>query len=245
MSRGRPITLLAGAALMPLTALAVAACGGGGSATAATKAPTSAATKAPKSAAPHAPTVRVAKTHLGKALVDSRGRTLYLFTKDAGMKSACSGECAIAWPPLRASGKPTVSGGAKASLVGTTMRSDGKLQVTYNGHPLYSFVKDTKSGDTNGEALTAFGGSWFAVSPAGKRIATQPSRSGGGSSSRPAAPAAPPAPKKVPQPAAPAAPKSSPAPSKPPSASNGIPQNNGGDQDSDNNGGPDDGDGGI
>jgi predicted lipoprotein with Yx(FWY)xxD motif len=245
MSRGRPITLLAGAALMPLTALAVAACGGGGSATAATKAPTSAATKAPKSAAPHAPTVRVAKTHLGKALVDSRGRTLYLFTKDAGMKSACSGACAIAWPPLRASGKPTVSGGAKASLVGTTMRSDGKLQVTYNGHPLYSFVKDTKSGDTNGEALTAFGGSWFAVSPAGKRIATQPSRSGGGSSSRPAAPAAPPAPKKVPQPAAPAAPKSSPAPSKPPSASNGIPQNNGGDQDSDNNGGPDDGDGGI
>jgi predicted lipoprotein with Yx(FWY)xxD motif len=243
MSRGRPTTLLAGAALMPLTALAVAACGGGGSATAATKEPTSAATKAPKSAAPHAPTVRVAKTHLGKALVDSRGRTLYLFTKDAGMKSACSGACATAWPPLRASGKPTVSGGAKASLVGTTMRSDGKLQVTYNGHPLYSFVKDTKSGDTNGEALTAFGGSWFAVSPAGKRIATPPSRSGGGSSSsRPAAPAEPPAPKKAPQPAAP---KSSPAPKKPPSASNGIPQNNGGDQDSDNNGGPDDGDGGI
>ena len=232
MSRSRPITLLAGAALMPLTALAVAACGGGGSATAATKAPTSAATNAPKSAAPHAPTVRVAKTRLGKALVDSRGRTLYLFTKDSGMKSACSGACAIAWPPLRASGKPTVSGGAKASLVRTTTRSDGKPQVTYNGHPLYGFIKDTKSGDTNGEGLTAFGGSWFAISPAGKRIASQPSKSGrGSSSSRPAAPAAPP--------------KSSPAPKKPPSASNGIPQNNGGDQDSDNNGGPDDGDGGI
>jgi len=244
MSRSRPITLFAGAALMPLTALAVAACGGGGSATAATSKPTTAATPAPKSAAAHAPSVRVAKTRLGKALVDSRGRTLYLFTKDSGMKSACSGACAIAWPPLRASGKPTVSGGAKASLVGTTMRSDGKLQVTYNGRPLYSFVKDTKSGDTNGEALTAFGGSWFAVSPAGKRIATQPSRSGGGSSSRPAAPAAPPAPK-APQPTAPPAPKSSPAPKKPPSASNGIPQNNGGDQDSDNNGGPDDGDGGV
>jgi predicted lipoprotein with Yx(FWY)xxD motif len=233
MSRRRPITFLAGAALMALTALAVAACGRGGSATAANKAPTSAATPAPKSAAPHAPTVRVAKTRLGKVLADSRGRTLYLFTKDSGTKSACSGACATAWPPLRATGKPTVSGGAKAALVGTTTRSDGKPQVTYNGHPLYSFVKDTKSGDTNGEGLTAFGGSWFAVSPAGKRIATQPSKSGrGSSSSRPAAPAAPPAP------------KSSPAPKKPPSTS-GIPQNNGGDQDSDNNGGPDDGDGGI
>ena len=246
MNHRRPITFLAGAALMPLTALAVAACGSGGSATAATKAPTSAATPAPKSAAPHAPTVRVAKTRLGKVLVDSRGRTLYLFTKDSGTKSACSGACATAWPPLRASGKPTVSGGAKASLVRTTTRSDRKPQVTYNGHPLYGFIKDKKSGETNGEGLTAFGGSWFAISPAGKRIATQPSRSGGGSSSsRPAAPAAPPAPKKAPQPAAPAAPKSSPAPKKPPSASNGIPQNNGGDQDSDNNGGPDDGDGGI
>jgi predicted lipoprotein with Yx(FWY)xxD motif len=245
MSRSRPITLLAGAALMPLTALAVAACGGGGSATAAANKPTTAATPAPKSAAPHAPTVRVAKTRLGKALVDSRGRTLYLFTKDSGTKSTCTGACATAWPPLRATGKPTVGGGAKASQVGTTTRSDGTQQVTYNGHPLYSFVKDTKSGETNGEGLTAFGGSWFALSQAGKRIASQPSKSGrGSSSSRPAASAAPPAPK-APQPTAPPTPKSSPAPKKPPSASNGIPQNNGGDQDSDNNGGPSDGDGGI
>ena len=254
MNRRRPIAFLAGAALMPLTALAVTACGSGGSATAATKAPTSTATKtptsaptpAPQSAAPHTATVRVAKTRLGKVLVDSRGRTLYLFTKDSGTKSACSGACATAWPPLRASGKPTVSGGAKASLVGTTTRSDGKPQVTYNGHPLYSFIKDKKSGDTNGEGLTAFGGSWFAVSAAGKRVASQPSNSGGGSSSsRSGAPAAPPAPKKAAPPAAAPAPKPAPAQKKPPSASNGIPQNNGGDQDSDNNGGPDDGDGGI
>jgi len=243
MNRSRPITFLAGAALMPLTALAVAACGSGGSATASSNKPTTAATPAPKSAAPHAPTVRVATTRLGKVLVDSRGRTLYLFTKDSGTKSTCSGACATAWPPLRATGKPTDSGEAKGSLVGTTTRSDGKPQVTYNGHPLYRFVKDTKSGDTNGEGLTAFGGSWFAVSPTGKRIAGQKSKSGdGSSSSRAAAPAAPAAPKQAPQPAAP---KSSPAPKKPPSASNGIPQNNGGDQDSDNNGGPDDGDGGI
>ena len=216
MSRSRPITLLAGAALMPLTALAVAACGGGGSATAATKAPTSAATKAPKSAAPHAPTIRVAKTRLGKALVDSRGRTLYLFTKDSGTKSTCSGACATAWPPLRATGKPTVSGGAKASQVGTTMRSDGKQQVTYNGHPLYRFVKDTKSRDTNGEGLTAFGGSWFALSPAGNQVSAKQS-----AKSRP------------------------PAPKVSPPSQNGIPQNGGGDGDSDNFGGPNDGDGSI
>ena len=181
MSRGTPITLLAGAALMPLTALSVAACGSGGSATAATKAPTSAATPAPKSAAPHAPTVRVAKTRLGKVLVDSRGRTLYLFTKDSGTKSACSGACATAWPPLRASGKPTVSGGAKASLVRTTTRSDGKPQVTYNGHPLYGYQGDSKPGDTNGQDVDGFGAPWYVLSPAGNEITTALASSGGGS----------------------------------------------------------------
>jgi predicted lipoprotein with Yx(FWY)xxD motif len=241
VTRRRPIVFLAGAAPMALTALAVTACGGGGTATAAPKS----AAPVSKPAAPHA-TVRVAKTGLGRVLVDSRRRTLYLFTKDSGTKSTCSGACATAWPPVRASGKPTVGGAARASLVGTTTRSDGKPQVTYNGHPLYRFVKDKKSGDTNGEGLTAFGGSWFAISAAGKPIANPPSKSGGGApSSRHAAPAAPPAPKKAPQPAAPPAPKSSPPSKTPPSASNGIPQNNGGDQDSDNNGGPDDGDGGV
>jgi predicted lipoprotein with Yx(FWY)xxD motif len=244
MHRSRPITLLTGAALIPLTALAVAGCGGGGSATAASKAPAAAATPAaatpaPKSGTPHGPTVRVATTRLGKVLVDARGRTLYLFTKDSGTKSTCSGACAGAWPPALVTGKPTVGGGAKASQVGTTKRSDGTHQVTYHGHPLYRFVQDTKSGDTNGEGLTAFGGGWFVVSPAGKRIAGPAPKSGGGSSSSPyAAPAATPAPKTATQP--PAA-----KPKKPQAPSNGIPQNNGGDQDADNNGGPDDGDGGI
>jgi predicted lipoprotein with Yx(FWY)xxD motif len=220
MSRSRPITLLAGGALMPLTALAVAACGGGGSATAASSTHTSAANPPAKSAAAPAPTVRDAKTRLGKALVDSRGRTQYLFTKDSGTTSACSGACATAWPPLRASGKPTVSGAAKASQVATTTRSDGKPQVTYAGHPLYRFVKDTKPGDTNGEGLTAFGGSWFAISPTGKRIANQASESGGGSSSsHAAAPAASPAPKKAVQPAAPSAPKKAVQPAAPPAGS--------------------------
>ena len=110
------------------------------------------------------------RTSLGKILVDSRGRTLYLFKKDSGKKSTCFGACATAWPPLRAHGKPTVGGGARASKVGTTRRSDGKPQVTYNGHPLYLFVQDKKPGDTHGEGLSAFGARWFAVSPAGRQV---------------------------------------------------------------------------
>jgi predicted lipoprotein with Yx(FWY)xxD motif len=122
--------------------------------------------------------VKVAKTSLGKILVDSQGRTLYEFTKESGTTSECSGTCATAWPPLRANGKPTVGSGANASLVGTTAPSDGGAQVTYSGHPLHLFVKDTKSGDVNGEGVTAFGGSWFAVSPAGNRV-SPPSKAGG------------------------------------------------------------------
>jgi len=212
---------------IPITLLA-------GSATAARHVPKPTAARAPQPASRHVPTVHVAKTGLGKVLVDSRGRTLYLFTKDSGTNSTCSGACATAWPPLHASGKTTVGGGAKASLVGSTGRSDGTPQVTYNGHPLYTFIMDKKPGDTNGDGLTAFGGSWFAVSAAGKQVSSQASTSASGASSSPA-----------PAPAATPAPTSTPAPTKPPSASNGIPQNNGGDQDSDNNGGPDDGDGGI
>ena len=181
MSRSRPITLLAGAALMPLTGLALAACGGGGSATAAANKPATAATPAPRSAAPHAPTVRVAKTRLGKVLVDSRGRTLYLFTKDSGTKSTCSGACATAWPPLRATGKPTIGSGADASLVSTTSRPGGTKQVTYNGHPLYLFKSDSGPGDTNGQGLSAFGGSWYALTPAGDQVSGTSSSSGGGS----------------------------------------------------------------
>jgi predicted lipoprotein with Yx(FWY)xxD motif len=238
MSRSTPISVLAGAALLSLTALGATACGGGSSARAASP-PKLAAARAPASPARHAPTVRVRKTRLGTILVDPRGRTLYLFKRDSGTKSACFGACATAWPPLRAGSKPVAGHGAKASLVGTTGRSDGRPQVTYNGHPLYTFVMDTKAGETNGEGLTAFGGRWFVVSPAGKQISHSTSKSTRGASSSPAgAPAATPAPTTAAPPAPTAAPTST------PSAANGIPQDNGGDHDSDNNGGPDDGDGG-
>jgi predicted lipoprotein with Yx(FWY)xxD motif len=142
--------------------------------------------------------VSTAKTSLGRIVVNSKGRTLYLFEKDRKGKSACSGQCAGFWPPLITHGKPRAIGGTRASLIGTTRRADGRLQVTYKHHPLYTFVKDKRAGQTNGEGVNAFGGSWDAISPAGTKI-----------------------------------------------EKNAIPQNNGGDGDSDNNGGPSDGDGNI
>jgi predicted lipoprotein with Yx(FWY)xxD motif len=175
MTRSRSISFLASAAAVPLIALA-AGCGGSGNNGA------TAATTAPKTASGNPATVSAANEgNLGTILVDSTGRTLYMFQKDSGTKSACFGACAGAWPPLRANAKPTVGGGANASLVGTTNRSDGKPQVTYNGHPVYLFSGDKSPGDTNGEGVTAFGGSWFALSTAGNQVS--PSSSSGSSSS--------------------------------------------------------------
>jgi predicted lipoprotein with Yx(FWY)xxD motif len=176
MTRSRTITFLATAAAVPLAALVVAGCGGGGGEATGAPAP-------PKTASGGLATVGVANSGLGKILVNSSGRTIYLFKKDSGMRSACSGACASAWPPVRASGKPTVGGGANASLVGTTARSDGKPQVTYNGQPLYLYQGDQKPGDTNGQGLTGFGAPWWVLSPAGNQVTGQASRSGGGGSS--------------------------------------------------------------
>ena len=119
-------------------------------------------------------------TKLGRILVDARGRTLYLFARDHGGKSSCNGQCAAFWPPLITHGTPRVSGGAKASLIGTTRRADGQLQVTYNHQPLYTFVKDTKAGQTNGEEVNAFGAEWYALSAAGRKVAKDASKSNGG-----------------------------------------------------------------
>jgi predicted lipoprotein with Yx(FWY)xxD motif len=163
MTLNRSITSFAAMAAIPLAALAAAGCGGGGGEATAAPAP-------PKTTSGGQTTVGVASTGLGKVLVDSTGRTIYLFKKDRGVKSACSGECAIDWPPVLASGKPTVGGGANASLVSTTKRSDGKPQVTYNGHPLYLFEGDHNPGDTSGQGLTAFGAAWYALSPAGNQL---------------------------------------------------------------------------
>jgi len=115
-------------------------------------------------------TVSLRTTKLGAVLVSSKGRTLYLFGKDKNGKSACSGMCATYWPPAIVKAKPTAGAGVKASLLGTTVRADGRKQVTYNHHPLYGFALDKQAGQTNGEGVTGFGGRWWAVSAHGTAV---------------------------------------------------------------------------
>ncbi len=182
MPRTRPITtFLAGAAVIPLVALSVAGCGGGGSAATAATPNTSSGASA---------TVDVSKSSLGSILVDSTGRTLYLFKADVGMHSVCAGACTLKWPPLLATGKASTGAGLTVSKLGAITRSDGTRQITYNGHPLYLFVKDRKPGDVKGEGVIAFGAAWFALSPSGNQVsapahssASRGSSGGGGSSS--------------------------------------------------------------
>jgi predicted lipoprotein with Yx(FWY)xxD motif len=174
MTRSRSMTLLASTAAIPVIALAAAACGSGGGGASASPAP-------PKTTSGAPATVGVANSSLGQILVDSQGRTLYLFQKDSGTSSSCTGACATAWPPVMATGQPTAGSGANAALLGTTARSDGGTQVTYNGHPVYLFSGDHKAGDTNGQGVNAFGASWFALSSAGNQVTGQ--ASGGSTSS--------------------------------------------------------------
>ena len=114
--------------------------------------------------------VSLGKTKLGLILVNSKRHTLYMFAKDKNGKSSCSGSCAKFWPPALQAGKPTAGSGVKASLLATTRRSNGSLQLTYNKHPLYSFVLDKKAGQTNGEGNVAFGAKWYAVSAKGTAV---------------------------------------------------------------------------
>ncbi len=118
-------------------------------------------------------TIALKSTAVGKVLVGASGRTLYLFTADKDAKSACYGQCATFWPPLIA-GTPTAGTGLNASKLGTAKRKDGKLQVTYNGHPLYFFQPDKKPGDIKGQGYVHFGGAWWTVSAAGAKVTTKP-----------------------------------------------------------------------
>ncbi len=114
--------------------------------------------------------VSSADSGLGTILVDGKGMTLYLLTGDSANASICTDGCATAWPPLIVSGSATAGAGIDASKLGTISRADGSTQVTYNGHPLYYFVKDQAAGDVNGQGIDKFGGIWYVVSPSGDAI---------------------------------------------------------------------------
>lgn len=111
-------------------------------------------------------TVSIGTTKLGRVLVNSAGRTLYMYDKDTGGFSKCSGACVTVWPPLVVTGPPTFGAGLSASMFSTITRSEGTKQLVVDGHPLYTYSGDTKAGDTTGQGL----GDFFVVGPTGKRI---------------------------------------------------------------------------
>jgi predicted lipoprotein with Yx(FWY)xxD motif len=143
-------------------ALIATACGG--------TTPSTASSNPPPSVAASAATIAVASNALGQILVDGKGMTIYLFVADHSTASTCYTSCAQVWPPVLTNGAPVAGTGATASLLGTTKRTDGKTEVTYNGHPLYYFVTDKKPGDTTGQGVTSFGEIWYVMSPAGAAI---------------------------------------------------------------------------
>jgi predicted lipoprotein with Yx(FWY)xxD motif len=146
--------------LLP-TALALVALAAGGSAAAL------AATHASTASTP--PTVAVKSSAWGKILVNSKGFALYMWVKDKPNKSVCSTACLSVWPFVIASGKPTAGPGVNPKLLGT-IKVKGGNEVTYNKHPLYTFVSDVKPGVISGQGNTTFGGAWWLLTPAGQPI---------------------------------------------------------------------------
>lgn len=117
----------------------------------------------------------------GDILVDANGKVLYLFSTDTAEGSSCTDECAQAWPPLLTEGEPSADKGVNAELLGTIEREDGSSQVTYNGHPLYYFVRDENPGEANGQGIEGFGGEWYVVSVGGDAVEQeQPAEQQGG-----------------------------------------------------------------
>lgn len=142
-------------------ALLAAACGG-------TTQSTAAASPSPSPAAAAGMTIAVAtNAKLGQILVDGKGMTVYLWVADTATTSTCYTTCATFWPPVLTTGAPQAGAGAQASLLGTTTRTDGMVQVTYAGHPLYYFQKDKQAGDATGQGSNGFGALWWVMSPAG------------------------------------------------------------------------------
>jgi len=154
-------------------ALAAAACSSG-STTSSSSTPSATSAASPSAASPTAgaaaagaATIKTGHTSLGAVLTDGKGITVYLFEADTTTKPTCYGACTKLWPPVLTTGTPVAGSGAKISLLGTVKRTDGKVQVTYAGHPLYYFAKSTAAGDVSGQGVNGFGANWDAVKPSG------------------------------------------------------------------------------
>jgi predicted lipoprotein with Yx(FWY)xxD motif len=114
--------------------------------------------------------IKVMNSDYGKVIFNGKGRAIYLFTLEKGKTPRCYGDCATAWPPVLTKGAPQAGRGAKASLLGTTKRKDGKTQATYNGHPLYYYVSDREPGQILCQDVEEYGGHWYVVAPSGKAV---------------------------------------------------------------------------
>lgn len=160
-----------GALLAVVAAVVIAGCGGGGSSSSSSEASGSENASATTSGEGGSGGGTISATEvegLGSVLVDSEGMTVYLFTPDeGGSKSTCYGECEAAWPPVLAEGKPTAGEGAMSSALGTTKRKDGTTQVTYDGHPVYTYSGDQAPGEVNGQE---FDGTWFVLDESGSAV---------------------------------------------------------------------------
>jgi predicted lipoprotein with Yx(FWY)xxD motif len=160
---------------IPVAALVAAAFAGCGSSDSSAKedrvvsAESSAALTA-NTAVARGPKLRITDSDYGRILANGRGRALYLFTADRGKTSNCSGDCATAWPPYIVKRKPVAGPGTKAGKIGTTRRSDGRLQATYGGHPVYFYVGDNEPGEVLCQAVNEFGGFWYVLGASGRAV---------------------------------------------------------------------------
>ena len=163
---------MAAAACAAGIALAATACSSGSSSTGtAAPAASSATASSAVSSSAAAMTIGLASVSGidGKFLAGSQGRTMYLFEADKSGASTCTGACAATWPPVTTASMPMAGSGVEQSLLGTTKRSDGTEQVTYNGHPLYYFAADT-AGMAKGQGYKDFGAGWYVVNAKGSKI---------------------------------------------------------------------------
>lgn len=155
---------LAGAAALAFCGMVLAACSNGITASSFTVTPTTVS----------GVTVSTELSPAGRILATPSGHTLYDFTPDTPASSACTkGLCVRLWPPLiTTTTTPKVGKGLDASLVSTIRRPDGQLQITYGGHPLYTWIGDTTRGMITGQALLNVGGYWYVITPAGHQVTT-------------------------------------------------------------------------
>jgi predicted lipoprotein with Yx(FWY)xxD motif len=160
--QAKQLKLVPAAAIM---AIAIAACGSSSSSANDDQASTGVETASAKG-----PKLKIVDSDYGKILANRQGRALYLFTADTGKASTCSGDCATAWPPYIVKKKPVAGPGVKSGKIGTTRRSDGKLQAIYAGHPVYFYEGDNEPGEVLCQAVNEFGGYWYVLRASGKAV---------------------------------------------------------------------------